>query len=141
MLSLLESGSDGLDSDRLETKDSDRLETNSNIDISKLKKRLAQYIASECKSSSRFVEYWVPVQLSNVQLEQYCASLLSNSMLLSSCLKRGTADGLRDVIISARKVNPSQTTAHGFVCLTTIFNLLKCFVCAISLGGIFAMAL
>ncbi|XP_041027437.1 uncharacterized protein LOC121267581 isoform X1 [Juglans microcarpa x Juglans regia] len=95
MLSLLESGYDGLNSERMET--------NSNTDISKLKKRLAQYIASECKSSSRFVEYWVPVQLSNVQLEQYCASLLSNSVFLSSCLKSGTADALRDVIISARK--------------------------------------
>ncbi|XP_050243059.1 uncharacterized protein LOC126691856 isoform X4 [Quercus robur] len=96
LLSLLDSGFHGLNSDNMVI--------DSSTDISLLKERVAQYIASECKSGSpRFVEYWVPVQLSNVQLEQYCASLLSNSMFLSSCLKSEPADVLRDIIISARK--------------------------------------
>ncbi|XP_065632372.1 uncharacterized protein LOC112025285 isoform X3 [Quercus suber] len=96
LLSLLDSGFNGVNSDNMVI--------DSSTDISLLKERVAQYIASECKSGSpRFVEYWVPVQLSNVQLEQYCASLLSNSMFLSSCLKSEPADVLRDIIISARK--------------------------------------
>ncbi|KAJ4829650.1 hypothetical protein Tsubulata_036522 [Turnera subulata] len=49
-----------------------------------------------------FVEYWVPVQLSNVQLEQYCEMLLSNSRLLSSH-SRDPVNSLNGVIISARK--------------------------------------
>ncbi|GMY14764.1 chromodomain-helicase-DNA-binding protein 2-like isoform X2 [Fagus crenata] len=96
LLSLLDSGFNGLNSDNMVI--------DSSTDISILKERVAEYIASECKSgSSRFVEYWVPVQLSNVQLEQYCATLLSNSIFLSSCLKSEPADALRDIIISARK--------------------------------------
>lgn len=119
LLSLLDSGFNGLNSDNMVI--------DSSTDISLLKERVAQYIASECKSGSpRFVEYWVPVQLSNVQLEQYCASLLSNSMFLSSCLKSEPADVLRDIIISARKVTPNQTTAHDFFCFTMIFTPFKC---------------
>ncbi|XP_019052887.1 PREDICTED: uncharacterized protein LOC104595051 isoform X5 [Nelumbo nucifera] len=72
--------------------------------MSKLKERLAQFIAFEHKlNSSKFVEYWVPVQLSNVQLEQYCATLLSNSMLLRSNSKNDIVEALRDILISARK--------------------------------------
>ncbi|XP_038697598.1 CHD3-type chromatin-remodeling factor PICKLE-like isoform X1 [Tripterygium wilfordii] len=75
-----------------------------NIKIDKLKERLAPYVAYECQSGhTRFVEYWVPVRLSNLQLEQYCAKLLSNSMLLSSCLKNNSADALRELVTSSRK--------------------------------------
>ncbi|XP_076930004.1 uncharacterized protein LOC143594623 isoform X2 [Bidens hawaiensis] len=37
--------------------------------------------------NSKFVEFWVPVHISNVQLEQYCATLLSNAMALRSSSK------------------------------------------------------
>nr|GEV07978.1 helicase protein MOM1-like isoform X1 [Tanacetum cinerariifolium] len=54
-------------------------------DMSKLKETLSILIAYECKSnSSQFVEFRVPVQISNVQLEQYCSMLLSNAMALGS---------------------------------------------------------
>ncbi|XP_026424957.1 uncharacterized protein LOC113321256 isoform X2 [Papaver somniferum] len=60
-------------------------------------------VASEHKSESKFVESWVPVKLSDVQLEQYCNILLSNSALLRSSSKIDTVETLQDVLISARK--------------------------------------
>uniref|UniRef100_A0A251SJT8 Putative helicase n=2 Tax=Helianthus annuus TaxID=4232 RepID=A0A251SJT8_HELAN len=73
-------------------------------DISKLKETLSKLIAYECKSSSsKFVEYWVPVQISNVQLEQYCSMLLSNAMALSACSKSDATGALHDILVSNRK--------------------------------------
>ncbi|KAM0022881.1 putative DNA helicase [Helianthus debilis subsp. tardiflorus] len=73
-------------------------------DISKLKETLSKLIAYECKSSSsKFVEYWVPVQISNVQLEQYCSMLLSNAMALSACSKSVATGALHDILVSNRK--------------------------------------
>ncbi|KAL6317899.1 hypothetical protein AAG906_030806 [Vitis piasezkii] len=61
-------------------------------------------IAYDCKSdSSRFVEYWVPIPLSNVQLEQYRGTLLSNTTSLCSCSKNDPVGALRDVLISTPK--------------------------------------
>nr|XP_029117149.1 uncharacterized protein LOC105033425 isoform X2 [Elaeis guineensis] len=69
-----------------------------------LKERLARYYAYERKpDSSKFIEYWVPVQFSNVQLEQYCFTLISNSIALRSCSKIDHVGALRDVLISTRK--------------------------------------
>ncbi|CAL5194047.1 unnamed protein product [Lathyrus oleraceus] len=76
----------------------------SSASISNLKSQLEQYIALKCSSdSSRFIEYWVPAQLSSLQLEQYCSMLLSNSLSLCSGQKSGFVDALRDLIISTRK--------------------------------------
>nr|XP_043631394.1 uncharacterized protein LOC122602853 isoform X2 [Erigeron canadensis] len=74
-------------------------------DISKLKETLSKLIAYECKSGSytKFVEFWVPVQISNVQLEQYCSMLLSNVLALSSYSKSDTVGALHDVLVSNRK--------------------------------------
>ncbi|XP_076916701.1 uncharacterized protein LOC143576511 isoform X2 [Bidens hawaiensis] len=74
-------------------------------DISKLKETLSTLIAYECKSSSlsKFVEYWVPVQISNVQLEQYCSMLLSKAMALSACSKSDATGALHDILVSNRK--------------------------------------
>ncbi|KAI3799370.1 hypothetical protein L1987_34664 [Smallanthus sonchifolius] len=73
-------------------------------DISKLKETLSKLIAYECKSgSSKFLEYWVPVQISNVQLEQYCSKLLSNAMALSACSKSDTTGAVHDILVSNRK--------------------------------------
>ncbi|XP_017701402.2 uncharacterized protein LOC103719900 isoform X2 [Phoenix dactylifera] len=69
-----------------------------------LKERLTRYLAYERKpDSSKFIEYWVPVQFSNVQLEQYCFTLISNSIALRSCSKVDHVGALRDVLISSRK--------------------------------------
>ena len=66
---------------------------------------LSKFIAYECKaSSSKFVEFWVPVQISNLQLEQYCSMILSNAMALSSCSKSDTFGALHDILVSNRKV-------------------------------------
>ncbi|CAI8614611.1 unnamed protein product [Vicia faba] len=76
----------------------------SSASISNLKSQLEQYIALKCSSdSSRFIEYWVPAQLSSLQLEQYCSMLLSNSLLLCSGQKSNSVDALHDLIISTRK--------------------------------------
>nr|XP_029123602.1 helicase protein MOM1 isoform X3 [Elaeis guineensis] len=69
-----------------------------------LKERLARYLAYERKpDSSKFIEYWVPVWFSNVQLEQYCATLISSSIALRSCSKIDHVGALRDILISTRK--------------------------------------
>nr|KYP50031.1 Chromodomain-helicase-DNA-binding protein 3 [Cajanus cajan] len=68
------------------------------------KERLSSHTAQGCKSDSfRFVEYWVPVQISNVQLEQYCDILLSNASILRSSSKVDSGEAVRDVLISIRK--------------------------------------
>ncbi|PWA96956.1 P-loop containing nucleoside triphosphate hydrolase [Artemisia annua] len=59
--------------------------------------------AGSIVNSSKFVEYWVPVQLSNVQLEQYCASLLSNATVFQSCSRSATDDALLEILNSNRK--------------------------------------
>ncbi|XP_026382178.1 helicase protein MOM1-like [Papaver somniferum] len=93
------------------TKTSSCNNNDSNGNVEKLKERLVRVVASD----SKFVEYWVPVKLSNVQLEQYCGILLSNSALLRSSSKKYViAEALCNVLSSARKccdhpyfVNPS----------------------------------
>ncbi|GAB4842887.1 hypothetical protein Ancab_012866 [Ancistrocladus abbreviatus] len=72
--------------------------------INALKERLSPFIVSGCKSdTSRFVEFWVPVQISNVQLEQYCFTLLSKTAALRSCAKNDPVGALRDILLSTRK--------------------------------------
>lgn len=86
--------------------DSGGLVTSSSHKIGNLKERLSKYIANGCKSDSfRFIEYWVPVEISNMQLEQYCATLLGNSLSLCSSSKNDLVGALRDILISARKVS------------------------------------
>ncbi|KAM7260184.1 hypothetical protein ACFE04_015925 [Oxalis oulophora] len=72
--------------------------------IAYLKEKLMKYTAYDCKSDcSKFVEYWVPAELSNVQLEQYCANLLANSLCLRSSFRSDHVGALRDVLTSIRK--------------------------------------
>ncbi|KAG8658119.1 helicase protein MOM1 isoform X6 [Manihot esculenta] len=83
---------------------SECLLTNSNHRSGNLKERLSKYIINVSKSDSlRFVEYWVPVQISNIQLEQYCCTLLSNHLPLFSSSKNDPVGTLRDILISIRK--------------------------------------
>ncbi|KAI3474639.1 hypothetical protein Pfo_029821 [Paulownia fortunei] len=65
-------------------------ESQCNLDISKLKEKLAR-----C--------YWVPVRLSNIQTEQYCGSLFSNARVLCSCSKHDSTKILHDILVSTRK--------------------------------------
>lgn len=80
----------------------DKLETDSNDNLGELKKWLSQYTVGEL--NSKFIEFWVPSQISNVQLEQYCYTLLSNSLYLCLCAKTDTVGALRDMLLATRKV-------------------------------------
>ncbi|KAH7865067.1 hypothetical protein Vadar_001835 [Vaccinium darrowii] len=105
MLSILDSG--------LDENEEKTFENDSKNDVFELRAKLASFVAYESKPSfvefkskpctSRFVEYWVPVQLSNVQLEQYCAALLSSAKLLCSNLKNDSVDSLREILIMTKK--------------------------------------
>ncbi|KAJ0612244.1 putative DNA helicase [Helianthus annuus] len=53
--------------------------------------------------NSKFVEFWVPVQISNVQLEQYCATLLSNDTALRTNSRSDTLGALKDLFVTIRK--------------------------------------
>ncbi|KAK8476817.1 hypothetical protein V6N12_072503 [Hibiscus sabdariffa] len=77
---------------------------NSSDNINTLKERLAKYVAYECKlESSRFLEYWVPALLSNLQLEKYCFTLVSNPLSLCSPSKTDPVGGLRTILVTSRK--------------------------------------
>lgn len=79
--------------------------TNSMKSVTQLKERLSSHNPYRCKSDSfRFVEYWVPVQISNLQLEQYCSILLSNASILRSSSKVDSVEAVHDVLILTRKV-------------------------------------
>ncbi|KAJ0623609.1 putative DNA helicase [Helianthus annuus] len=54
-------------------------------------------------TNSKFVEFWVPVPISNVQLEQYCATLLSNDAALRTNSKTDTLGALNDIFVTIRK--------------------------------------
>ncbi|KAL9413159.1 hypothetical protein AB3S75_041764 [Citrus x aurantiifolia] len=82
----------------------DDLMVDANDNLGSLKEKTSKYVAYGGKlDSSRFVEYWIPVQISNVQLEQYCGTLLSKSLSLCSPLKNDPVGVLHDILISARK--------------------------------------
>lgn len=72
--------------------------------LGKLKERLSHFIAyGSIPELSKFVEYWVPVPMSNCQLEQYCATLLSSSIPLRSCSKSDPVGAFRDILFTVRK--------------------------------------
>ncbi|KAL0904212.1 hypothetical protein M5K25_026292 [Dendrobium thyrsiflorum] len=83
------------------------LKTNNNdtpFTLTKLKEKLAHHIVLERKTdSSKFLEYWVPVPVSIVQLEQYCATLTSNATVLRSNLRSDVIEALHNILITARK--------------------------------------
>ncbi|KAJ8557657.1 hypothetical protein K7X08_003282 [Anisodus acutangulus] len=79
------------------------VESDFNDHLGKLK-RLTKVTAPSSKpESSKFVEYWVPVQISDLQLEQYCATLLTNSSALQTFSKSDPVGALRDILLSVRK--------------------------------------
>lgn len=109
---------------------------NSNEDINALKDRLSSFIIC-----ARFLEYWVPVEISNLQLEQYCYSILSNSSGLRSFVKSDPVGSLRDILISLRKVRIHNRTCKiqldhldvymiAFLWTHDALNMLVC-VCAL----------
>nr|XP_029122314.1 LOW QUALITY PROTEIN: uncharacterized protein LOC105051204 [Elaeis guineensis] len=78
--------------------------TDDNDRLAILKERLAFYVAYERKpKSSKFQEYWIPAQLSNVQLGQYCNILMSNSDALHLISKVDHVGAISVILNSARK--------------------------------------
>jgi hypothetical protein len=69
--------------------------------LAALKEKLACYMAFERKvDSSIFSEYWVPARLSQVQLEMYRCTLLSNSPALQSHSKTDNVGALCSILVS-----------------------------------------
>lgn len=82
------------------------LESQGNVDESKLQAKFVHPFGEENKSTKTdFVEYWVPVRLSNIQTEQYCGSLFSNSTVLCSSYKCDPVKGLHEILVSTKKVS------------------------------------
>ncbi|KAL3629549.1 hypothetical protein CASFOL_026771 [Castilleja foliolosa] len=80
------------------------LKSESNDHLCRLKDRLSRFVAYGNNSQiSKFLEYWVPVQISKYQLEQYCATLLDNSVHLCSCSRNDLVGAAHDVLLTARK--------------------------------------
>ncbi|KAL6574853.1 hypothetical protein OROMI_012138 [Orobanche minor] len=71
------------------------------MDKPKLKKESECCDAYTCKSTKpNFVEYWVPVSLSEMQTEQYCGTLFSNAGPLCSYSKLDQSEVLNDILVS-----------------------------------------
>ncbi|KAF3782133.1 CHROMATIN REMODELING 4 protein [Nymphaea thermarum] len=71
-------------------------------ELSVLKQRLSNHVIYEHKpDSSKFVEHWTPVSLSNAQLEQYCSILVSNSRSLYQ--KNDPLNPLSNILLSLKK--------------------------------------
>ncbi|KAH6802652.1 hypothetical protein C2S51_034098 [Perilla frutescens var. frutescens] len=80
------------------------LESRCTMDESKLQEKFVQPFGEDCKSTTTaFVEYWVPVRLSNLQTEQYCGSLLSNSTVLCSSYQYNSMRILHEILVSTKK--------------------------------------
>ncbi|XP_024156644.1 helicase protein MOM1 isoform X2 [Rosa chinensis] len=62
-----------------------------------------QVEVSDADDFSRFIEYWVPVEISNVQRELYCEKLLLNPSLLQSSSTKDLVGALHDLLRSTRK--------------------------------------
>lgn len=71
-----------------------------------MKERLLKFSTYNHKvENSKYSEYWVPVELSTVQLEQYCANLISHSLSLRSLSKTDHVGALSDALTSQHKVS------------------------------------
>lgn len=75
-----------------------------NRDCGENRQNMQQDKSYDPKLSSMYPEYWVPVQLSDVQLEQYCRTLFSKSLSLSS-LSKDLVGALEETLTSVRKVS------------------------------------
>ncbi|KAL6629309.1 hypothetical protein ACP70R_029074 [Stipagrostis hirtigluma subsp. patula] len=68
--------------------------------LAMLKARLTRHVAYERKAgSSKFLEHWVPANLSQVQLKLYCSILLANSTTLQSQIATDSVGALRDIML------------------------------------------
>nr|VDD41821.1 unnamed protein product [Brassica oleracea] len=88
-------------------------------DYGENRQKMQQDKSFDPKLLSMYTEYWVPVQLSDVQVEQYCRTLFSNSLSLSSMLKNVLVGALEETLTSVRK-----TCDHPYVMDVSLKQLL-----------------
>ncbi|CAA0815058.1 Helicase protein MOM1 [Striga hermonthica] len=80
------------------------LRSRNNKNLAKLKERLSRFIAyGNTSKLSKFLEYWVPVHLSSHQVEQYCSTLVSNSMLLRASSRNDKVGAFKDILLTVKK--------------------------------------
>ncbi|CAH8383936.1 unnamed protein product [Eruca vesicaria subsp. sativa] len=91
----------------------------SNRDYGENKHNMQQAKSYDPKLSSVYTEYWVPVQLSDVQIEQYCRTLFSKSIPLSSLSRIDHGGALEETLTSVRK-----TCEHPYVMDASLKQLL-----------------
>ena len=77
----------------------------SSRDYGEDRQNMQQDKSHDRKLSSMYPEYWVPVQLSDVQIEQYCRTLFSKSSSLSSLSRTDPVRALEQTLSSVRKVS------------------------------------
>ncbi|KAF8116228.1 hypothetical protein N665_0020s0080 [Sinapis alba] len=88
-------------------------------DYGENRQKMQQDKSFDPKLLSMYTEYWVPVQLSDVQVEQYCWTLFSKSLSLSSLLKNDLVGALEETLTSVRK-----TCDHPYVLDASLKQLL-----------------
>ncbi|KAH0866585.1 hypothetical protein HID58_083796 [Brassica napus] len=76
----------------------------SSRDYGEDRQNMQQDKSHDRKLSSMYPEYWVPVQLSDVQIEQYCRTLFSKSSSLSSLSRTDPVRALEQTLSSVRKI-------------------------------------
>ncbi|KAF2589200.1 hypothetical protein F2Q70_00041987 [Brassica cretica] len=76
----------------------------SSRDYGENRRNMQQDKSHDQKLSSMYPEYWVPVQLSDVQIEQYCRTLFSKSSSLSSLSRTDPVGALEQTLSSVRKI-------------------------------------
>ena len=86
-------------------------------DYGENRQKMQQDKSFDPKLLSMYTEYWVPVQLSDVQVEQYCRTLFSNSLSLSSMLKNDLVGALEETLTSVRKVSLFDNKFYSSMCL------------------------
>ncbi|KAI3738310.1 hypothetical protein L2E82_28336 [Cichorium intybus] len=78
------------------------MDMDADVDTNALKEKLSPFVAFECKfNASEIEEYWVPVHLSNIQIEQYCSLLNSNFEVLTSSVRNSSS--LNDILTQTQK--------------------------------------
>lgn len=97
------------------------LKSDTDDNLVKLKELLSRFTAY-----SKFVEFLVPVEISNLQLEQYCGELLANASALRSNCRTDHVGAFKEILMKLRKV--------CIVCLLTLHEnflpfMFKLFIC------------
>ncbi|XP_078442001.1 uncharacterized protein LOC144711802 isoform X2 [Wolffia australiana] len=93
-------------------------------DLAYAKERLSHFTICNRKArQSKYLEFWVPVELSTVQLEQNCSTLVSHSLMLRSPAKTDRVGTLSSIVIAQRKCCDHPYLVDDFLQATLTENL------------------